>query len=134
MPILLDTSFIIAFDNVKDIHHKKARDLWSKIENMEHGLYFISDYIFDEIIAVSMRKTDKNSTIHLGQKLLNSIPLITIDNLTFNDTWKLFKETKENLSFTDCTNLVLLKLMSSKKIATFDKGFNDIKDVELINN
>ena len=134
MPILLDASFIIAFDNERDVHHNKTLPIWIKIANGEYGQYFISDYIFDEISGVSLRKIGKEKTINLCNKIIRDIPIINIDQHIFDEAWIIFEKTKLNLSFTDCTNLVLLKLMSSKKIATFDKGFNDIKDVELINN
>ena len=134
MAIFLDTSFIIAFDNEKDVHHKNAREIWKKIEAMAYGQYFISDYIFDEIIAVSLRKSgDKNGTVALGEKLLKSMPIINVDKHIFEEAWKIFLESKLNLSFTDCTNLVLLNLIGSNKIATFDKAFKEIKDIDVIN-
>jgi len=62
--IFLDASFIIALDNKDDVHHQKARDTWEKIEGMAFGQYFMSDYIFDEVISVSLRKSnDKAGTI-----------------------------------------------------------------------
>ena len=134
MAIFLDTSFIIAFDNEKDVHHKNAREIWKKIEAMAYGQYFISDYVFDEIIAVSLRKSgDKTGTATLGEKLLKSMPIINIDKHIFEEAWKVFLESKLNLSFTDCTNLVLLNLIGSNKIATFDKAFKEIKDIDVLN-
>ncbi len=131
--ILLDTSFVIAFDNEKDVHHKKAREIWNKIENIQYGQYFISDYIFDEIVAVSLRKSnDKKGTIVLCEKLIQSIPIINLDKHMFDEAWRIFKETKTNMNFTDCTNLVLLKLLGSDKIVTFDKAFKELDDVEVI--
>ena len=131
--IFLDASFIIAFDNEKDVHHKEARELWKKIESAAFGQYFISDYIFDEVISVSLRKSnDKIGTVQLGEKLLQSMLIINIDNHIFKEAWEIFRESKLNLSFTDCTNLVLLKLIGSNKIATFDKAFKEIKGIEVI--
>ncbi len=130
--ILLDTSFIVAFDNEKDVHYKRAREIWVRIEAMEFGQYFISDYIFDEVIAVSLRKTNKEGTINLGQTILKTTPIVNIDNHLFNESWRLFKVLKQNLSFTDCTCLVLLKLTDTKKIATFDKSFKELKEIEVV--
>lgn len=131
--IFLDTSFIIAFDNIDDVHHEKARELWKNIENMLLGQYFISDYIFDEIVAVSLRKSkDKTATVLLCEKIIQSIPIINIDKNIFDEAWKIFKETKTNMNFTDCTSLVLLKLIGSNKIATFDKAFKELNEIEVI--
>jgi len=67
----------------------------------------------------------------MGKKLIRSVPMINIDNHLFEEAWRILIESK--LSFTDCTNLVLLKLIGSNKIATFDKAFKEIKDIEVIN-
>ncbi len=133
LAILLDTSFIIALDNINDVHHKKARELWEKIEKEKYGKAFISDYIFDELIAVTSRKINKERAIILCEQILKSIPIVNIDRHMFDESWNFFKETKTNLNFTDCTNLVLLSLLGSNKLATFDKGFNGIKDLEIVN-
>ena len=133
MPVLLDASFIIAVDNERDIHHDKTQILWNKIAIGEYGQYFISDYIFDEVAGVSLRKTYKEKTISLCDRMIHDIPMINIDAHIFKESWKLFKETKTNLSFTDCTNIIILKLMNSKNIATFDKAFKEIKDINVIN-
>jgi len=117
MPILLDASFILAVDNERDIHHNKTPNAWIKIANGEYGQYFISDYIFDEISGVS---------------LIHDVPIINIDQHMFDEAWKIFTKTKLNLSFTDCTNIVLLKLINSKNIATFDKAFKEIKEINVI--
>jgi len=132
MAILLDSSFIIAFDNEDDVHHKTAIELWKNIEKLKFGQYFISDYLFDEIIAVSLRKTNKDDTIKLGEKIMKSPSMFHIDNHIFNKTWKIFKKINLNLSFTDCTNLFLMDLTGSKYIATFDKEFKKVKEIEVI--
>ena len=133
MALLLDTSFLIAFDNENDTHHNKARDLWPQIKERHFGVYFISDYIFDEIIAVTIRKKNKERAKTFGQQIRDSLDIINIDSYLIEEAWKLFNETKTNLNFTDCTNLALLNLLGNKKIATFDKGFIEINDIETIN-
>ena len=132
MPLLLDTSFLIAFHNERDVHHLKARTLWKTIEDLTHGQYFISDYIFDELMSVSLRKNGKEETLQLGNHVIHSIPLINIDATLFKETWKFFTTTNHNFSFTDCTNLIILKELGITTLATFDKEFTIIKDIELL--
>lgn len=132
MSILLDASFILAFDNERDVHHKKTLLLWEKIANIEYGQYFISDHIFDEIASVSLRKRGKNKTLELCRKIIRDIPIINIDQHMFDESWGVFEKTKTNMGFTDCTNLIILKLMGSNLIATFDKAFREIKDIEVV--
>ncbi len=138
MAILLDTSFLIAFDNEKDVHHKKARELWSKIKEKQFGIYFITDYIFDEVIAVTMRKKDFERAKILGKQIKESLDILNLDPYLFEEAWKLFENNKRKninekiLNFTDCTNVVLLEFLASNKIATFDDGFKNIEKIEII--
>ena len=134
MPVLIDASFLVAFDNSIDVHHQKARALWKKIERGDYGAYFISDYIFDEVMGVAMRKVGKKRAIALGQHLLKSVPLINIDRHIFDEAWKIFTNEKINLnlSFTDCTNIVLLNLIKTTYIVTFDREFREVPNVEVL--
>ena len=122
----------MAFDNERDIHHEKTLPLWIKIANGEYGVYFTSDYIFDEVISVSLRKWNKEKAEKIGNQAIRSLPMIKVNWDLFDDAWKIFKESKTNLSFTDCTNLAIMQIMNINKIATFDKAFNDIQDLEVI--
>ena len=131
MTVILDSSFIIALYNESDVHHRKAMDLWPKIRTNENS-YFISDHIFDEIVAVILRKAGKEKAKSIGQHLIESMNIINVDLPIFNETWKIFQQTELNLSFTDCTNIALLKLIDSNKILTFDKAFNNVKGLKVI--
>ena len=55
--------------------------------------------------------------------------LLSVDETCFFASWNLFKEIE--MSFTDCTNLSLMKLYGIDKIMTFDMGFRD-KGVEVV--
>mgnify|MGYP001569946562 CR=1 FL=1 len=137
MAILLDTSFLIAFDNEKDVHHIKARELWIKIKEKQFGIYFISDYIFDEVISVTMRKKDETRAKIFGKHIKESLDILNIDSYLFEEAWNLFEkreklsEEDKILNFTDCTNVVLLEFLASNKIATFDRGFEKIDGLEI---
>jgi len=115
MAILLDACFLLAYDNEADIHHQKARSMWKEFKDQQ---IFISDYVFDEIMGVTRRKLGHERATIIGDHILQTIPLIMIDNHLFKESWQLFK--KEKLSFTDCTIIVLARL-GKLSIATFDK-------------
>jgi len=48
-------------------------------------------------------------------------------------SWNIFKEQKNNkLSFTDCTNIAIMRINKIKNIATFDKDFKDIEGINVV--
>lgn len=126
MSVILDTSFLIALNNEKDVNYKNAQSLKIRAKNKEFGQCYISDYIFDELVTFLRAKAiplDKIKAI--GDALLNdkTIELLKIDIEIFLCSWELFKTTSK-LSFTDCTTLTLAKEFGIKHIASFDSDFD----------
>ncbi len=132
MSIFIDASVFCAFANERDIHHKKAVKIIDDIIRSKYGKQVTTDYVFDELIAVIMRRTSREIAKEFGTNLLNSeIFIAKIDSGTFQKAWEFFKNT-ENFNFTDCTILSFMVSFEMKKLATFDKEFKKIDWLEII--
>ena len=132
MAILVDASVFCAYANARDVHHKNAKNLIEDIVSRKYGSGLTTDYIFDETVSVVLRKSSKNNAVNIGKLLLSSeIFLARIDELLFQKAWSLF-QAANNLSFTDCTSVAFMQTFGIKKIATFDKGFTSLKNVEVL--
>ncbi|MBS3077032.1 type II toxin-antitoxin system VapC family toxin [Candidatus Pacearchaeota archaeon] len=134
--IILDSSFLIALEVGTDQNHEKAEKALEKILEGALGETIISDYIFDEIVTVTFLKTkDLEKAIFLGEKIKQSAKMIKIDAALFDSAWNIFKEqTNTKMSFTDCTNIAIMQSSKIKNIATFDKDFEKIKEINVISN
>ena len=132
--IFIDANIFLAYDNFDDIHHIAAVNLWKKIETGKFEQYFTSDYIFNEVIGVTLRKFGKERAILLGEAILKSVFIINVDKHMLTETWKIFTKTKLSLNLVDCTNLVIAKLADAKFIATFDKEFKKIDWIKVLDN
>ncbi len=130
--ILIDSNVIISYINKDDSKHKEALLLLNRIMNKEYGNYIISDYIFDEIATVAFLRTNRKEAFKIGDFLLENVDIIKIVNKLFFDSWTLFKQYKK-LSFTDCTNLAIMKELGINAIATFDKDFiKEVSGIEIM--
>ncbi len=126
MSLILDTSFIIALNDAGDFNHKHAQSLRARIEDKEFGRCYFSDYIFDELMTLMMARSIHNKKImDIGDALLGdeTIELLKVDKEVFMQSWGLFK-ISSNLSFTDCTTIILAKDFNVKNIASFDSDFD----------
>ena len=130
--ILIDANVFIAYYNLNEIHHQSAVSLWEKFEKGEYGEYFITDYVFNEVIGVTLRKLGKDHAILLGNKIIKSTFMLHMDEHLLQQAWNTFKETQLKLSLVDCTNLVALETAQSRSIATFDKEFTKIPSLNVI--
>ena len=123
MSILLDTSYFLALLNESDVHHDEAKSVAVMIDSEKYGVVFTTDHILDEVISVTLRKFGKEKAIYAGRYVLNKTNTIISDEHLIVASWKLFEKTRLNLSFTDCSLIVVSKAFGMEQIATFDKEF-----------
>jgi predicted nucleic acid-binding protein len=80
-------------------------------------------------------RIDHSIVEELGKVMLEGeVILINVDEEIFKNSWEIFKEKMNiGLSFTDCSNLVIMRTYGIENIATFDRGFNKISDIKVLN-
>ncbi len=127
--ILIDANVFLAYENKDDVHHTNACGLLNKIQGGTYGSWFITDYIFNEVVGVTLRKFGKERAVTIGEGLLKSVALLNIDEHLLREAWKIFIKTNTTLNLVDCTNLVALTVANTKAIATFDKEFKTVANV-----
>lgn len=130
--IFIDANIFLAYDNLSDVNHTRALKIWEEIESGKHGDYFTSDYVFNEIVGVTFRKKGKERAVLLGEQVLKSVLIINIDDHLLKEAWKIFSNTRLNLNLVDCTNLAAMNIVGAEVIATLDKEFIQVKDIEVI--
>ncbi len=132
--ILLDSSFLVAIAVATDENHEKAKKIIEEILTGAFGEMIISDYVFDETVTVTLLKTrDLKKAVFVGENLRLSARTINVDDNLFDISWNVFKEQKNTqLSFTDCTNIALMRNNKIKNIATFDKDFKDVEGINVV--
>ena len=132
MAILVDSSVFCAYANVRDVHHGAAKIIIGEIASGKHGRAVTTDYIFDESVTVALRKANKKTAVELGGFILDSeLLLAEINSQVFKKAWDLFRKA-DGLSFTDCTSVAFMRVFGVDKIATFDKDFSNIKNVQIV--
>ncbi len=125
--IFLDTSFLVAYYNKKDEHHKKARR-WVEKVRFKKLVLVISDYVFDELLTVVLVRRGKDFSIQAGRKLRKDkrIFMIRVSENIFEEAWKIYEDFKDKKwSFTDCTSYKLIESLGIRKAASFDEHFKE---------
>ena len=130
--VLVDANIFLAYENIRDTHHTRAQELFQKIQIGIYGTWFITDYIFNEVVGVTFRKFGKERAIAVGESMLKSMILLNIDDHHLQEAWKLFTRIPSRLNFVDCTHLVAMEIASTDMIATFDAEFKNIKNIKII--
>jgi len=132
--IFLDSSFLIAFEVENDANHAKARGLMHDIAELAYGRAVISDYIFDEVVTVTLTRTKSVSKARLvGDSMLKSFRIYRVSDDVFEAAWNHFREQKNTkFSFTDSTTTELMRQNSIGSIATFDREFRESTEFSVL--
>lgn len=124
----VDTSYIIALYNPQDSQHQKAVKLKKEINN--EIIPFISNYIFLETVTVLSQQIGKKDANDIGKILFssNKFSFLHISPRIDIKTWRLFQDiSNKNISYVDCSNVILMKEERIDKILTFDQDFQKLK-------
>ena len=121
--IFVDANFFVALFNPQDTLYKEAIAKSQTIQK-EKPLLVISNYIFLEIVTVLSQRVNRKTAITLGKHLLEDkqLQIVHIGTHLNNSTWEIFKEIeKKNISFVDCSSLVVMEFEEINKFLTFDR-------------
>ena len=130
--IFIDANIFLAHDNVRDVHHSRAVQLWQELELEKYIPLVTTDYVFNEVVGVTFRKFGKERSVQLGKHLLKSIIIFNIDEHLLTEAWKLYSLSELHLNFVDCTNLTVMKILDTVVIATFDQEFAKVEGIQIL--
>ncbi len=118
--ILLDTSFLYAYFQEKDVHHKEALKLAKQLDGNQAGVPL---EVIEELLTVITRKVSSEEAVRVGKTLITQdspIQIIYPSEIIFKNTWKLFGElSPHHFSITDCVLMTLAQHFECS-IFTFD--------------
>ena len=120
MKAVIDTSAWYAWFNDADPHYEEVK---SVLSNLPLELFILST-VFNELIALLFNRKGKTVAVKAGEVLLG-LGLRDLEKQEESDAWKLFKQSKADISYVDCTIVVLARKLVLP-IFTFDKHFKDL--------
>lgn len=120
--IIVDTSAFYALVSISDEFHSKAKAIYERLVDQKVELY-TSSYIFVESAALIHHRLGFPALKTFVNSVKESFRFLWIDRRTHWQAWEILKETSgRQLSFVDCTTVVLAKALSATVFA-FDEDF-----------
>ncbi len=131
MKIVADSNYFVALASINDNLYSTAFNLAKLIKDREDKIY-INKYIFLEIVTIISQKISRDISIKVGRDLLENtgeIEVLDIDSIMFQKTWDIIQKVKDkNISFVDCSLIVLKNEIATDTILTFDvTGFTKLR-------
>jgi predicted nucleic acid-binding protein len=129
--IVLDSSFLIAFHNRKDVHHEKAAHLINEILNGDYGQALLPEYVVLEVATVLLLRRGLAVSTSVITRLLEAREIEFVPcSEHFLESLQTFRnQPGDRLSFVDSAIATIARRHPPGHIATFDKDFRDIEDL-----
>jgi len=134
MTVLVDTGVLYADHDTDATRHDAASEALDAVYDGEFGHPYISDYVFDEAITLTRRRTGSHAAAtRLSDRLRGRdgyprvYELLHVSAAVFTDAITVFERYDDQaLSFTDATSVALLDRHDLDGILSFDDDFDGV--------
>jgi hypothetical protein len=132
MTVIVDTGVLYADHDRDASRHDVASDALETVYDGELGLPFVSDYVYDEAVTLTLRRAGSFSAAkRLGDRLRGVDPypaayeLLHVSAAVFADAVDVFeRDDDQRLSFTDATTVALCRRHDVDSVLSFDDDFD----------
>ncbi|WP_280535456.1 PIN domain-containing protein [Halopenitus sp. POP-27] len=137
MSVFVDTGVFYAHHDVDASRHDVATNALTEVlRSAEYGHVMTSDYIYDESVTLTYRRTGRmNDAIELGRRIRGvdpypaGIDLLYVSQSIFSEAVELFEQYAEHgLSFTDVMTVAVVEHHGIDAVLSFDDDFDGLVD------
>lgn len=131
--IVLDSSFLCAWHNDRDVHHGEAREVMQRFLAGEWGKGLLLEYVFLEVVTVLLARRGRQAALDAAEQLLGATEVeFVLCSDIFVDVLDTFRSQQGRaLSFTDAALVTVARRLATPTIATFD-GELAVEGVEIV--
>jgi predicted nucleic acid-binding protein len=132
--IVLDTSFLVAFHNSRDVHHSAARPLMNELVLGKWGRALLLEYVFLEVTTVLLMRRNLSVASSVASILLQAreIDFVPCSEL-FIDTLETFRnQSGTAFSFPDAAIITAARRYNVPHVATFDREFAGLNGIAVV--
>lgn len=134
MTVLVDTGVLYADHDTDASRHEEASDALETVYDGELGLPYVSDYVFDEAVTLTLtRGGSHEAAVRLGKRVRGVDPhpqvyeLCRVTAAAFTEAVGVFERfDDQRLSFTDATTVALVDRHDIDGVLTFDDDFDGL--------
>lgn len=132
--VVLDSSFIIAYHNARDVHHAAAVRLMDELIGGKWGRALLLEYVFLEVVTVLLIRRGLSTAIAVGSVLLQAqeLDFVPCSELFLGALETFRSQVGTKWSFTDAAIVTVARREDGGAIASFDRDFRNIEGITLV--
>jgi predicted nucleic acid-binding protein len=136
MTVLVDTGVLYADHDTDASRHEEASDALDVVYDGGFGAAYVSDYVYDEVVTLTLKRTGSFSAAkRIGRRLRGTDPyplvyeMLHVSSAGFTDSVEVFEHyDDQGLSFTDATTVALCDRYDIEAVLSFDDDFDGLVD------
>lgn len=132
--IVLDSSFLVAYHNQRDIHHRAAAAAMERLVAGEWGPALLLEYVFLEVVTVLLARRGLDVAMRVATVLLQAreVEFVPSSDM-FLDVLETFQAQRDGrLSFTDAAIVTASRHRQARFVATFDGDFRRVEGLAVV--
>ncbi len=132
--ILLDSSFLCAWYNQRDVHHPAAREVMRRFLAGEWGRGVVLEYVFLEVVTVLLARRGREAAFEASRRLMEAreVEVFPCSDLFLGAVDAFRSQPGRELSFTDAAIVAAADRLGIQPVATFDEGLREIEGLEVV--
>ena len=132
--IVLDTSFVLAWQNERDAHHAAARGLADQLRAEVWGRALLPEYVIMEVATVHAVRRSLAAAVATCDLLLRAREIDFVpSSALFEETLTVFRsQGSAGLSFADASIVATARALGARHVATFDSGFEAVEGLQVL--
>jgi predicted nucleic acid-binding protein len=132
--IVVDSSFLVAYHNSRDVHHSPASEVMERLIDGEWGQGLLLEYVFLEVVTVLLARRGLEVASTVASTLLSAreLDFVPCSELFLDavDTFRSQRDTR--LSFADAAIVHVARDRADGLVATFDREFTGIEGLTVL--
>jgi predicted nucleic acid-binding protein len=132
--IVLDSSFIVAYHNRRDVHHGAAASTMEGVVAGQWGPALLLEYVFLEVVTVILARRGPDAAVRSATVLLQARDVEFVPSSdVFLDVVETFRRQRHGrLSFTDAAIVTVARHRDARFVATFDRDFRQVEGLAVV--
>jgi len=131
--VLLDSSFVIAWHNTRDVHHAAAARTMVQLLGGEWGTLLLLEYVLLEVVTVLRARRSHDVALRVADQLLGAreVQFVSCSEY-FLEALETFRRESADLNFTDAALVTVARRHKRSRIATFDDDFKGLPGITVV--
>jgi predicted nucleic acid-binding protein len=132
--VVLDSSFLIAFHNRRDVHHDAATEGMRELAAGEWGQALLLEYVFVEVTTVLLARLGLDATAGVATTLLRAreLEFVPCSDIFLDSLETFLSQPSGALSFADAAIVTVARARGDGRVATFDTDFRDLDGIAVV--